>query len=116
MSNYALRIPDSLFAYAKKVAEEENVSMNQFFVMAIAEKVSALKTVEFFSERRRRAKLHRFEEIMAKIPDNAPQPGDELRKQSPAAHEPRAAYAVTKARKPKGTTKKPVARKSIKRT
>jgi predicted HicB family RNase H-like nuclease len=35
MSNYALRIPDSLFEYAKRLAEEESVSMNQFFVMAI---------------------------------------------------------------------------------
>jgi predicted HicB family RNase H-like nuclease len=35
MSNYALRIPDSLFEYAKRCAEEESVSMNQFFVMAI---------------------------------------------------------------------------------
>ena len=39
MSNYALRVPESLFAYARKVAEEEHVSMNQFFVTAIAEKV-----------------------------------------------------------------------------
>ncbi|MCC8998674.1 MAG: Arc family DNA-binding protein [Candidatus Contendobacter sp.] len=38
MDNYALRVPESLFAYARKVAEEEHVSMNQFFVIAIAEK------------------------------------------------------------------------------
>ena len=44
MSNYALRVPASLFAYSRKVAEEEQVSMNQFFVTAIDEKVSALKT------------------------------------------------------------------------
>ena len=44
MTNYALRVPESLFTYVRKVAEEEHVSMNQFFVMAIAEKVSALKT------------------------------------------------------------------------
>jgi hypothetical protein len=44
MANYALRVPESLFAYARKVAEEERVSMNQFFVTAIAEKISALKT------------------------------------------------------------------------
>jgi hypothetical protein len=37
MANYALRLPESLFAYARKVAEED-------FVTAIAEKVSALKT------------------------------------------------------------------------
>jgi predicted HicB family RNase H-like nuclease len=35
MANYALRVPESLFAYARQVAEEEHVSMNQFFVTAI---------------------------------------------------------------------------------
>jgi hypothetical protein len=43
MASYALPVPESLFAYARKVAEEENASMSQFFVTAIAEKVSALK-------------------------------------------------------------------------
>ena len=44
MANYALRVPESLLNYARQVAGEESVSMNQFFVTAIAEKVSALKT------------------------------------------------------------------------
>ena len=54
MTNYALRVPESLFSFARKVAEEEHVSMNQFFVMAIAEKVSALKTETYFRERQAR--------------------------------------------------------------
>ena len=48
MANYALRVPKSLFSYSRQVAEEEQVSMNQFFVSAIAEKVSALKTELYF--------------------------------------------------------------------
>lgn len=28
MANYALRLPESLFAYARQVAEEERVSVN----------------------------------------------------------------------------------------
>ena len=35
MSNYPLRDPESLLAYARLVAQEEKVSMNQFFVTAI---------------------------------------------------------------------------------
>lgn len=53
MAQYALRIPDSLLDYARQVADEEQVSMNQFFVSAIAEKVSALKTEAWFRENRR---------------------------------------------------------------
>lgn len=78
MANYALRVPESLFAYAKKVAEEEHVSMNQFFVTAIAEKVSALKTEAYFRERRERADLANFDAWLDASPDAPPVPGDEL--------------------------------------
>lgn len=30
MSNFALHLPDSLHAYAKKMAQEDNASLNQF--------------------------------------------------------------------------------------
>ena len=78
MSNYALRIPDSLFEFAKKCAREDNVSLNQFIVLALAEKVSALKTAEFFAQRIARARPDRLEKILAKVPDHPPVPGDEL--------------------------------------
>jgi predicted HicB family RNase H-like nuclease len=51
MIQYALRIPGSLEGYAKELAREVNVSLKQFIVMALAEKVSALKTEAFFRER-----------------------------------------------------------------
>ena len=78
MSNYALRIPDSLFEFAKKCAKEDNVSLNQFIVLALAEKVSALKTAEFFAQRIARAQPDRLEIILAKATDHPSLPGDEL--------------------------------------
>ena len=78
MTNYALRVPESLFAYARKVAEEEQVSMNQFFVMAIAEKVSALKTETYFRERQARGELNAFDTWLNASPDAVPMTGDEL--------------------------------------
>jgi hypothetical protein len=78
MANYALRVPESLFAYARQVAEEEHVSMNQFFVTAIAEKVSALKTEAYFKERQARGELAAFEAWLSASPEEPPQPGDEL--------------------------------------
>ncbi|MBK1704517.1 hypothetical protein [Halochromatium glycolicum] len=78
MANYALRVPESLFAYARKVADEENVSMNQFFVTAIAEKVAALKTETYFGERRARGDLADLDAWLDASPDNPPEPGDEL--------------------------------------
>jgi hypothetical protein len=78
MANYALRVPESLFSYAKQVAEEEHVSMNQFFVTAIAEKVSALKTESYFRERQARGEVVNFDAWLAASPNAAPVAGDEL--------------------------------------
>lgn len=85
MANYALRVPESLMAYAREVAKEEGVSMNQFFVTAIAEKISALKTEAFFKERAERARARgepgdAIFDWLAASPDAPPMPGDELPK------------------------------------
>ncbi|WP_101101438.1 hypothetical protein [Macromonas bipunctata] len=78
MANYALRVPESLFAYARSVAQEEHVSMNQFFVTAIAEKVSALKTEAYFRERQTQGDLNALDTWLAASPNARPLPGDEL--------------------------------------
>lgn len=78
MTNYSLDIPESLFAYARKVADEEHVSMNQFFVTVIAEKVSALKTETYFRERQARGEPDAFDIWLNASPDDKPMAGDEL--------------------------------------
>jgi hypothetical protein len=78
MANYALRVPESLFEYARSVAEEEKVSMNQFFVTAIAEKISALKTESYFRERAARGQDAAFDRWLEATPDVTPGAGDEI--------------------------------------
>lgn len=51
MSNYALRLPESLKQAAKRIAAEDDTTMNQFFVVAIAEKISAMEAADFFTKR-----------------------------------------------------------------
>ncbi len=57
---------------------EEHVSMNPFFVTAIAEKVSALKTEAYFRERQARGEPIAFDAWLAASPDVEPVEGDEL--------------------------------------
>lgn len=38
MSSYALRLPESLKNASKRIAAADDTTMNQFFVVAIAEK------------------------------------------------------------------------------
>ena len=51
MSSYALRLPESLKQAAKRIAAADDTTMNQFFVVAIAEKISAMETARFFEKR-----------------------------------------------------------------
>jgi hypothetical protein len=79
MSNYALRIPNSLMQAAKRVAERDSTSMNHLFVVAIAEKLSALETVEHFERRAARGDRSKLRSILGKLPkDRQPDAGDEL--------------------------------------
>lgn len=72
-----LNTAESLMEYARTVAQEENVSMNQFFVTAIAEKVSALKTESYFRERQARGDVAAFDLWLAASPDVAADTDDQ---------------------------------------
>jgi len=54
-SNFALRLLPSLADELKQIADGEGVSANQFINVAVAEKLAALKTADFFAERMKRA-------------------------------------------------------------
>jgi hypothetical protein len=78
MSQFALRLPDSLAESIRRLAEENRVSMNQYMMMTLAEKVGSVDTARFFAERRERAKPALAAKIWAKVPAAPPVPGDEL--------------------------------------
>src|SRR6185369_5817932 len=50
-SNVALRLQASILEEARRVSETEGVALNQFINVAVAEKLSALRTEEYFRER-----------------------------------------------------------------
>ncbi len=77
MSTFALRLPDSLYAHAKKLAERDQTSLNQFIMVAVAEKVSALDTAAFFEERAARGSQTKLKAILARVPNVRPSQGDE---------------------------------------
>jgi HicB family len=54
-SNFALRLQPSLLDEARRLAEREGVALNQLINVAVAEKLSALRTEEYFAERAVRA-------------------------------------------------------------
>jgi hypothetical protein len=78
MSTLSIRIPKSLHDDAREAAIKEDVSLNQFIAITLAEKVSAIKTTDYLEERAKRGSLADFRHIMDKIPHAEPEPYDRL--------------------------------------
>lgn len=77
-TNYALRLQASLMEELKKVVAEEGTTINQFINVAVAEKLSALRTADYFRERAERSDVEAFWQILEKAGTEEPRPGDEL--------------------------------------
>jgi len=80
-SNFALRLQPSLLDEARKLSEAEGVALNQFINVAVAEKVSALRTESYIAERAARADLPKALRVLKRAGrDRAPVKGDEMPK------------------------------------
>ena len=80
-SNFALRLQPSLMEEARKTAELEGVALNQLINVAVAEKISALRTEEYFRERGSRANRDETLRILKVSGRSNPSaPGDDLPK------------------------------------
>ncbi len=76
MSAVSLRLPESLHRAAREVAAEDGVSINQFLVSALGEKIAALKTVDYLRDRAQGANERDWDDILALVPDVEPDPAD----------------------------------------
>lgn len=78
-SNFALRLQPSLMEEARKVAKAEGVAVNQLINVAVAEKVSALRTEEYFAERAAKGDIKKALRVLRRAGKGIlPAPGDEL--------------------------------------
>jgi hypothetical protein len=63
---------------ARRVAESEGVALNQLINVAVAEKLSALRTDDYFRERAARANVEKAKRILKRAGKGKPTvPGDE---------------------------------------
>jgi uncharacterized protein (DUF1778 family) len=74
----SLRLPRSLKTALEKVAAADGSSMNQFLVMAAAEKLAAIQTAEtFFAQRRERGDVDKALAFLSRQGGETPRSGDE---------------------------------------
>ena len=76
---YPLKLPASIKAAAERLAKEDGVSLNQWIASAVAQKVGAVEAAATFLRRRAgEARAEDLAAILARAPDRAPDPKDEI--------------------------------------
>ncbi len=78
MSTLSIRLPDSLHQAVKQASNEDHVSINQFIMLAVTERVSALQLAKRLEARANRVARKDFLEVLKKVPSTRPEPEDEL--------------------------------------
>ena len=78
MSALSLRLPASIHRRLGEVAQKEGVSINQLVNSAVAEKMAALLTEQYLTERAKRGSRARFAAALAKVPKGEPESNDRL--------------------------------------
>lgn len=78
MTALTIRLPKSLHKEIKQLAKAEGVSINQFMTLAAAEKISALRTVDYLREEAAKGSREDFEAFLAAVPGAEPIEEDRL--------------------------------------
>ncbi|MGD0522140.1 MAG: hypothetical protein ABSA48_12855 [Terracidiphilus sp.] len=77
VATFPLRLPVSLKAALEQISERDGTSMNQFLVVAAAEKIAVMQTEEYFLTHRNRAVREIFRRILSREGGEAPHAEDE---------------------------------------
>jgi len=78
MKTLQAQVPDILVEEVKELAAKQNASIDQIVSLALAAQVSAWRTRESIASRANRVDWQRVDQILSRVPDAPPQPGDEL--------------------------------------
>lgn len=78
MGAISLRLPESIHKQVKELANQDGTSINQFITTALAEKMSALLTEGYLTERSAQGSRVQFEQALAKVSDQEPEEHDKL--------------------------------------
>ncbi len=74
MSALNLRLPESLHRQLRELAERDQVSINQFVVVAVAEKIAALRTLDYIEQRAQRSSRKKFDHVLQKVAEAEREP------------------------------------------
>ena len=78
MTTLTIQLPASLAKKAAELARKDEISLDQFAAMAVAEKTSAWMTEDYLAERAQRGSREKFLKALAKVPHVEPEAYDRL--------------------------------------
>jgi hypothetical protein len=73
-----LTLPPSLHEQAQAYASKEGISINEFIMLAVAEKLVTLSTTDYLAARAKRGSREKLLAILVKAPDVEPEGYDKL--------------------------------------
>lgn len=78
MSKLTVQLPDSLHRSIQALAEQEGYSIDQFLASAAAEKIAALRTLDYLRREATNGKREDFDRFLAAVPDKPPSETDRV--------------------------------------
>ena len=78
MNALTVELPDWLHSGIKTLAEQEGCTINQFLTSAAAEKMAAMKTLDFLRREAAEGKREDFDRFLAAVPHRKPEETDRL--------------------------------------
>lgn len=78
MSSLNVRLPHYLHEQLRQLAQREGISMNQFITLAIAEKITALESVDYWQARAKRVDQAAYQQVLAAVPNVPPDERDAM--------------------------------------
>ena len=78
MSPLTIHLPDSIRAQVEELSLRDGITPDQFLATAAAEKVSALRTLDFLKSEAAKGRVEDWDFVLSRVPARAPLPGDEL--------------------------------------
>jgi hypothetical protein len=78
MSTLHLTLPQSMHEQVEALAQKEGISITEFIMLAVAEKLATLATADYLAERAKRGSREKLLAVLAKAPDVEPEDYDKL--------------------------------------
>lgn len=76
--NITANIPDALYQQVEALAERENISVEQLVTIALSAQLSAWMTKDYIEEKAKRGSWKKFQQVLKKVTDVAPEACDRL--------------------------------------